>query len=134
MLTMKSKIKRVLKTEQIDEDLLKLYNNPDGQSLSEFKEDSKLITTLQRMMRKLIRGYEKQIFYELRNIYIVLRNVFGLSGIDYIAVYYFSESDKMFEYFCSLPYYFDEIKISNRRSTYFIRWLELNDTLKRRIT
>ena len=126
-----NKIKNITKWIEIDNDLLKLYKNPDSLAISEFIKDCKIITFLQRVLRKYIRGNYKTPFLEMINSYIILRNVFGADGICYLSIFYFSESDKLLEFFCSLPYYIDKQKISNRMSSEFLQWMKEKDNRRK---
>jgi hypothetical protein len=78
---------------------------------------------LQKLLKKIISGYEVNMQL-LSNKYILLKNIFGIQGLVYIAVNYFSENEKLFEYFCSLVYYLDEVQISNRLNSSFLEFLK----------
>jgi hypothetical protein len=122
----KEKIEKIISAKKIDKNLVKLYNNPSGDSMNEFISDCKVIYELQKLLKKVINGY-KIDYLLLINKYITLRNVFGIQGIVLIAVEYFTETEKLFEYFCSLVFYEDEIQISNRMSTKMLEILEKNE-------
>jgi hypothetical protein len=94
--------------------------------MNEFENDCKVIYELQKLLKRVINGY-KIDYLLLINKYIILRNVFGIQGIILIAIEYFSETEKLFEYFCSVVYYEDSIQISNRMSPKMLAILEKND-------
>jgi hypothetical protein len=122
-MALKSKIERLFGVSKIDKHLLKLYNNYEGNNLNDFTEDCNVIIELQKLLKKIISGYEVNMQL-LSNKYILLKNIFGIQGLVYIAVNYFSENEKLFEYFCSLVYYLDEVQISNRLNSSFLEFLK----------
>jgi hypothetical protein len=125
-MALKSKIERWFGVSKVDKNLLKLYHNYEGNDLNGFIEDSNVIIELQKLLKKIINGYEVNMQL-LTNKYILLKNIFGIQGLVYIAVNYFSENEKLFEYFCSLVYYLDDIQISNRMNTQFLEFLKEKD-------
>ena len=121
------KIEKFFKVSQLDKNLLKLYDNKAGNSVNEFIADCDVIWDLQKLLKRVINERDEFNFCLIFNKYILLRNVFGVPGITYIAVNYFSEDEKLFEYFCSVVYYEDGIQISNRMNSGFLKLLEKKD-------
>lgn len=121
------KIEKFFGAKSLDDSLLKMYNNFDGNSINEFISDCDVIWDLQKLLKRIINGKTEFDFLLVFNKYILLRNVFK-SGIVYIAVNYFSEDEKLFEYFCSLVFYEDGIQISNRMNSEFLELLKQHDT------
>lgn len=117
------KIKKIYKTKEIDQVLLDLYQNSNTDSMNEFIEDCTKIRDLKKSIKRLINDYNSD-FRIIKNNYILLRNIFGIQGIVYISITYFSEDEILFEYFSSLPYFFDEVQICNRMSKKFLKWLK----------
>jgi len=121
------KIKKVIKSPDIDRNLLKLYKDPDGNgSLGEFTEINSNIVQLRRSIKKIINGYDVP-FKLIYNKFTILKNVYGIDGIVFLSIEYFAEDDVIYESFNSIVYYFTGIKISNRMSSYFLGWLDQND-------
>jgi hypothetical protein len=121
------KIEKIFGVTSLDNNLLKLYQNHNGNSINEFVCDCDVIYDLKKLLKQVINGKENFNFCLIFNKYILLRNVFDITGITYIAVNYFSEDEKLFEYFCSIVYYEDDIQISNRMNSNFLQLLEKND-------
>jgi hypothetical protein len=125
-MALKSKIEKLFSVTKVDKNLLKMYNNYKGNDLNSFIEDCNVIIELKKLLKKIINNYEINMQL-LTNKYILLKNIFGVQGLVYIAVNYFSENEKLFEYFCSLVYYLDDIQISNRMNTQFLEFLKEKD-------
>jgi len=123
-------IRKKLKVKQIDRELLYIYNNPDSSAVSEFVKDCEIIHALRKSLKKVINEKANSPFLSIYNQYITLRNIFHLNGLIIIGIKYFTESEKLFEYYNSLLFYFDGIKMSNRRSTEFLKWLEKENPFK----
>jgi hypothetical protein len=121
------RIEKIFGVTQLDRNLLKLYNNKAGNSINEFVEDCDVIYDLQKLLKRAINGNDDFDFKLIFNKYILLRNIFDIQGIVYISVNYFSENEKLFEYFCSIVYYEDGMQISNRMNSSFLKLLEKND-------
>ena len=124
MVDFSTELKRKLKVKQIDRELLYIYNNPDSLAISAFIEDCEIIQTLRKSLRKVINDSKNCPFQSIYNQYITLRNIFHLNGLVIIGIKYFTSDDKLFEYYNSLLYYFDDLKMSNRRNTEFLKWLD----------
>jgi len=122
-------LKKKLNATEIDINLLNLYENSNGNKLTEFNEDFNKISKLRKAIKQHISKGNVQ-FLVIYNLFVLIKNVFGSQSLSYIAVEYFSESEAVYEHFCSLVYYFFDIKISNRMSRNFLFWLESNDTRK----
>lgn len=129
---MKNLIKKIYRNDiKINHHLMSMYNNPDSDSIAEYKNDVATIASLQRTIRQYIKR-DKFNFYLFFNKYTLLKNVFGLAGILYIASEYFTESDEVYEIFCSLVYYIENgLVISNRRNNRFLELMRLNDKRKK---
>lgn len=121
-----STLRKRLNVDAIDDKLLSLYKNPDSTSINEFSQDCVHIHTLRKMLKKIINGQKIPYIY-IRNRYRILYNIFGIEGIIFMCVEYFSENEYVFEYYCSLVYFFNDLKISNRMSKNFLEWLEKNE-------
>jgi len=126
------KIEKIFSTNAIDVNLLKLYDNKNGNGMNEFIEDCDVIYELQKLLKRII-SHSRVDYRLIINKYILLRNIFDIQGIVYISVNYFSEDETLFEYFCSLVYYEDDVRISNRMSTNMLKLLEKHEYRKDRL-
>jgi len=122
------KIEKLFGARTPDPSLLKLYHNYNGDSLNEFMDDCDKMFELRKLLRKVMNGKSNFNFNAIFNRYTLLKNIFDLPGIVYIAANYFSEDETLFEYFCSLVYYEESVQISNRMNTEFLKLLEEKDT------
>lgn len=114
-----NKIKKIVNHVDVDESLLKMYNPQEKATLTEFKNDFKSIIELRKTLQKFINKRNVNIL-SLRNKIIFLDNIFGIEGLLFIAIEYFSINEFLFEYFCTLVYFQTGIKISNRMNKDFL--------------
>lgn len=121
-MTLLAKIKKLTKTQNINPQFLLLHQNSVTGSVTEFLEDYKTIFSLKRLLKKCIHGYDVN-YQILLNKFILLYNTFGIAGVVLISVDYFTETEELYEYFCSLVFFCTKQKISNRMSTKFLNVL-----------
>ena len=109
-----------MKTEKSDELLKALYIG----DIFQFNSDVNIIADVKKLLKSVLNGNNIN-YLILKNRFIFMKNIFGMEGIVYISVEYFSENEFLFEYFCSMVFIFGGFKISNRMSEKFIENLKL---------
>ena len=113
----------------VDANLFYYYRPPGKKLMTEemlkkqFEEDAPKIIQLKKYIKRWINKANTS-YINFSNLYILIRNVFKLDGISFIAFEYFTYEHEVFQVFCSLAYHFDGIKISNCMNNEFLDWLE----------
>lgn len=86
----------------IDKTLMVLYENHENNSLIEFKKDIKSIKLLRKYIKRFIVSKEYSDFLILRNNFILLYNIFGWDGMDYIGKTYFND---LYSYYSTICFF-----------------------------
>lgn len=116
------KYRTKLKVNYINPQLLYYYNNYHGNRLKDYITDFQSVIQLRRYLRKRIKDGHV-IFQNMKNSFMVLKNVFSIEGFCIILIDYFSEDDLLFEYFSTIVYFYLGVKISNRMNKKFLEYL-----------